>query len=432
MPRPYRKNNNLDQNHADGEDVSSSNTRTGPKTTVQMMLGIIGVLLVVVGVGFSSFSGSLQSCFAESMMSSTLSTTIHTETQGGGTCKENSPNLMWDSTNATVMGYATGYPIVTYKKFVGSLRNSGFKGNIILALAPDVEDKIVEYLTSRNVIMHRVEYTTCTHELIGGGGVDEKELQSCLAPYAHLKARWGRFPLYKDYLQACSTCTGPVLVTDVRDVFFQKDPFGSGDPYPTGLQVFQEHAKQTTTSHWLVDDIIRKCKGSNDPLLGRNLPHLCSGTTIGTRQAMLNYLDIMHEEMKVWMDTPSCRFKISSDDQSIHNYLYYNGKLPFAESIPNRAGIVHTIGYQAAQVWVLHDAFQKAFPQETPETVALAPMRQIKIRSQKWIQSQFDLTDEEGFITNFDNTRSRVVHHYDRFGMYCDWWFSMFSGLPDS
>lgn len=36
--------------------------------------------------------------------------------------------VMNDSTNATVMGMATGYNVGVYKRFVGSLRNSGYKG----------------------------------------------------------------------------------------------------------------------------------------------------------------------------------------------------------------------------------------------------------------------------------------------------------------
>lgn len=36
--------------------------------------------------------------------------------------------IMNDSTNATVMGMATGYDIKVFKQFVGSLRNSGYKG----------------------------------------------------------------------------------------------------------------------------------------------------------------------------------------------------------------------------------------------------------------------------------------------------------------
>jgi hypothetical protein len=42
-------------------------------------------------------------------------------------------------------------------------------------------------------------------------------------------------------------------------------------------------------------------------------PMLCSGTTIGTRAAMLKYLEAMYEEMKVWIGTSKCRFNLNGD-----------------------------------------------------------------------------------------------------------------------
>jgi len=75
---------------------------------------------------------------------------------------------------------------------------------------------------------------------------------------------------------------------------------------------------------------------------------LCSGTTIGTRAAMLKYLEAMYGEMKVWINDRKCHYGINGDDQSIHNYLFYTGQLPFAQSIPNRVGIVNTAGVEAA------------------------------------------------------------------------------------
>lgn len=36
--------------------------------------------------------------------------------------------VMTDSSNATVMGMATGYNVGVYKRFVGSLRKTGYKG----------------------------------------------------------------------------------------------------------------------------------------------------------------------------------------------------------------------------------------------------------------------------------------------------------------
>lgn len=56
--------------------------------------------------------------------------------------------------------------------------------------------------------------------------------------------RWSRFPLIRDWLAGCETCTGPVLIMDVRDSYFQLDPFGPGSPVVEGLQVFEEPPHQ--------------------------------------------------------------------------------------------------------------------------------------------------------------------------------------------
>ena len=148
----------------------------------------------------------------------------------------------------------------------------------------------------------------------------------------------------RDHLKECESCTGPVLISDVRDAFFQQDPFGDGAPKVNGLQVFEEYKFQKTT-HWLVKGPVSKCKG-----LVIDETMLCSGTTIGTREAMLEYLGIMEQEMTDWMKDPKCCCnQMNGDDQSIHNYLFYTGRFPFATAIKNRMGIVHTVGKQAGE-----------------------------------------------------------------------------------
>lgn len=424
MARPERRKGGMK-----GAPSTNTSSGGGGGAALRMIIRALGIVMVVVAVGILSSSGPLQSCLVDSVAAHAI--TAQTESSSSGPPEQ---PLMWDSTNATVMGYATGYAVPTYKKFVGSLRNSGFKGHIILAIAPDADEKVTNYLASRNVIMHKVKFIECTYELMKEEeetSPHDRETRTCMAPYAHLKARWGRFPLLRDYLEECKTCTGPVLVSDVRDTLFQRDPFGSGDPEPKGLQVFQEFVG-LRTDNWIVDHIIRMCKGDDDPLLGKRLPMLCSGTTIGTRQAMLDYLDAMHDEMKIWMNTPSCRLQISADDQSIHNYLYYNGKFKNAESIPNRMGIVHTIGNPGARIHELAMEYQKVHNVSIPEHQQLAPLRMMKSKTQRWMAKEFSMTDDEGFVLDFDGTRSRVVHQYDRLGLFMETWFTQFSGLVDT
>jgi hypothetical protein len=279
-------------------------------------------------------------------------TTRRTETDTGVDVSDpalyDSIDLQGDSSTATVMGMASGYDLDVYQRFVGSLRKSGYKGHIILGVAPNVNPNVLEYFSYRNVTAKVQKWVDCTYKDDSKKN-DIFNRTTCAGPYPDIKIRWSRFPLARDWLQECATCTGPVLVMDVRDSLFQLDPFGPGSSVVTGLQVFQEHPSQTT-KHWLTHWPILGCKG-----VEYDLPMLCSGTTVGTRAAMLKYLDIMYAEMQVWISDPKCRFEIDGDDQSIHNYLFYSGQLPFATSIPNRAGgIVNTVGVEGAKIFNAH------------------------------------------------------------------------------
>jgi hypothetical protein len=49
---------------------------------------------------------------------------------------------------------------------------------------------------------------------------------------------------------------------------------------------------------------------------------LCSGSTMGTREGILNYVKAMQAEFDAWLRVEKCRFDIIGDDQSIHDFLY--------------------------------------------------------------------------------------------------------------
>jgi hypothetical protein len=109
-----------------------------------------------------------------------------------------------ESSTATVMAMATGYSLLDYQHFVGSLRKTGFNGNIILAVAPNIENDIELYLLSKEVIIKKVQYVKCSHitkkELINKtldeiDSSHDRELVTCLYPYSNLKHRWGKFQL---------------------------------------------------------------------------------------------------------------------------------------------------------------------------------------------------------------------------------------------
>lgn len=314
-----------------------------------------------------------------------------------------SPPLRYDSSDATVMAYATGYDLDVYQRYVGSLRNSGFKGKIILAVSNEMKDGVEEYLSSQNVTFHHSLIVNCTYALgkiAEGEGQHQQEAKTCVHPYPDLKARWSRFPLLRDYLVACSECTGPVLISDFRDVFFQRDPFGDGTLHVTGLEVFEED-KQQMTDHWIVNFPVANCKNTSFVE-----PMLCSGTTIGTRVAMIQYLTIMEQEMHEWMKDPNCCCNLlNGDDQSIHNYLFYAGKLPFAKAIPNRIGTINTVGVQASKILHAHKSNRVEFLKVDQYKAAAMPFDGSD-GNYNWIGDHFGMTDKE--VSNACSTSTNV------------------------
>lgn len=351
---------------------------------------------------------------------------------------------------ATVMAMATGYALKDYKRFVGSLRKTGFEGNIILAVAPDIDTACETYLASQNVFLHKVQHTTCSHPVKKGAKVKipknshERELVTCLHPYPKLKHRWARFPLLRDYLLHCGghanpevQCGGPVLITDMRDTFFQRNPFGTEAPKVTGLQLFAEHYTIRTT-HWLVDWPVGDCKGVH-----YDEPMLCSGTTIGTRQAMLDYLRIFHEEMNLWMESPKCCcFETNGDDQSMHNYMYYSHMLDGVDGgvtvSKNRNGLVHTAGAQLSMIYNTHTQQKKELrealknPNKPTRDAHHHPLDKSydeKDDTKNWLGLHYGLTDQDGYFVDYDGSRSFVVHQYDRIGSHFVNWLDKNQGI---
>lgn len=345
------------------------------------------------------------------------------------------PSSPQESTYATVMGMATGYNVGAYQRFVGSLRRTGYQGNIILVISPDPQPGVEDYLRSQNVTTKKLRVVNCSTAIISSTSkikrdVHAQEVMTCADPYPDLKIRWGRFALLRDYLEECTSCTGPVLVADVRDTFFQRDPFGPEAahlvPQPGELQVFEEHRTMRTT-HWLVKRPVETCKR----IQIFDEPMLCSGTTIGARDAMLRYLTDMVTEMRVWMKKRTCCCnQMSGDDQSIHNYLYYSGKLPYAVPQKNRAGLVHTVGSQGAMFFnEKRKRNMEELQMEQGPASRKAYTSEAEENQGQWLGLQHDLTDAQGFFIDFNGERSFVVHQYDRFGQPLQKWFDNKSGL---
>jgi hypothetical protein len=160
--------------------------------------------------------------------------------------------------------------------------------------------------------------------------------QESLAQIA-LPLFYRRHLLYLQYLRDRQREFDRVFITDIRDVFFQADPFAWRQP--EGLHVFLLDGVHTVKSSQL-------CRNWTENQFGRTdaTPHLdkavsCAGTTFGDAGAMVNYLSQMVETS---LRARKLRKMVAGDDQAVHNYLIYEKLLPSATLYTNGSGPVMT------------------------------------------------------------------------------------------
>ncbi|HEY3673395.1 MAG TPA: hypothetical protein VGN51_20840 [Acidimicrobiia bacterium] len=293
------------------------------------------------------------------------------------------------SANAVVMGCVTTLSADHFVPFYASLRSSGFDGHTCVIVArtkprdqaqlQELVDEIVlvderypqvvpgvalrgMLWTKRTRGLRRHFPTACRwycrarHVRPGGEAANGLELR--LQGLQSL-----RYDCYRRYLRERPEFTH-VLISDLRDVVFQGDPFV--DP-PTGLEVFLEEPESTFAvdgfnRRW-IDDLY----GSAGVQTLGSQTVSCSGVTCGTREAMLAYLDAMCEEVDQHLPP------LGAHDQAIHNWLLYHGGLGEPAIVANGYGRVLTMGEQ--------------------RTVDVAP---------------------DGRVLNRDGTVPPVLHQYDR------------------
>lgn len=115
----------------------------------------------------------------------------------------------------------------------------------------------------------------------------------------------------RDFLRA--RCFGNVLLSDVRDVFFQADPFA----HPPELEVAMEDnafGACPINDKWFQHSYGQR---AFDTMKGR--PIFCSGTILGTHARIQEHLRTMCAQVR---GLTSWRF--GGQDQAVHNHIVHN------------------------------------------------------------------------------------------------------------
>lgn len=253
-------------------------------------------------------------------------------------------------TRDLVMGLAANYGIPELAPFVLSLRQSGYAGDIVL-LTYGCDSSTAAFLRAHRVRM--VPFTGLS-----------------AMPMSMNSARMFRYLdwLLELYLNAPDAIEyGRILLTDIRDVVFQGDPFKRA---PQGRVLFFLETDRTIGACPINGDWMARAYG---PAVAGELaqqPVSCAGTVMGTPDGLVEYL--AHMVRDILRVHPQHRF--SGVDQAIHNHILARQLIDGAVAVRN-GGVVMTVPSS-----------------DEPGMRMLA----------------------DGAITNPDGSRSEVVHQYDR------------------
>jgi hypothetical protein len=142
-----------------------------------------------------------------------------------------------------------------------------------------------------------------------------------------------RFPVWYLYLIRHRARFKRVMLSDVRDVLFQRNPFDF--PFDGTLCVFLEDENMTieTCSH--TRPLVLNGFGADVFHQIESRPVACGGVTMGTTDSILRYLRCMIDESTGLLD---------HYNQGIHNVLLYRGAFDPVHVFRNEVGPVLTLG----------------------------------------------------------------------------------------
>ncbi len=157
---------------------------------------------------------------------------------------------------------------------------------------------------------------------------------------AHLSAplsipHVSRYYHYYRYLSRRAEQYKNVMLTDVRDVFFQRDPFAF--QIRDQVHCFLEFEGETLGSQSHNRAWLRGVYGENVLRQLADRPISCSGVTIGPTSGILEYLRAMVNALV------SVPVQWAGVDQGVHNYVAYTGLAGDVAFTPNRGGPVATL-----------------------------------------------------------------------------------------
>jgi hypothetical protein len=228
-------------------------------------------------------------------------------------------------TRNLIMGAVWDTPLEHIETFVHSARRNYYSGDLALFVdgMPPLE---MRALREMGVLV--VQAPAFDRSKVSGNGM--------------------RYKFYLDFLNM-QPFYKSVMLTDVRDVVIQRDPFTwDGLGCSDCLHVFLEEGKRIEECPWNSGWVeVIYGKEAFDAIKHNSIS--CSGVTLGTFKTIYDYVVLMVTQLN------ATTVKLGGIDQGVHNYLLWNDLLPQPVAVhDNGHGAVLTMGYMGGEYLQTH------------------------------------------------------------------------------
>jgi len=245
-----------------------------------------------------------------------------------------------------IISAATGYGEADLQPFLRSIELSCPTSRVFL-IVKKRDRALMEKMSHRFRFLHPV-YTGWKFNR--GGKVFRSLARAVIRDnFTTRRSQWialGRYPLHimlerfffaLDIVRTHGHSLHNVLLTDSRDVVFQKNPFEFIDGNAVSGLEEQTIGRCSINTGWLTHLYGRE---ACDWLSDRKI--ICAGVTMGPAKEIEAYLTGMCSE--IWRMLYKVAL-VAQYDQGIHNYLIYKGRLPVKLS-NNGDGIIATLHHE--------------------------------------------------------------------------------------
>ena len=231
-------------------------------------------------------------------------------------------------TSDLIMGAVDGYDFYEIEPFLVTLGQSGYRGHLALFAGRQISSR-----TKRKIAALAAEVVEFGDRFPFVPSPHPDNVTALPEPIHICNFRYF---LYYDYLLKRGRNFRNVLITDVRDVMFQRDPFEAG--LSDAVHVAMENpaipiGRCPWTAPWVV-------AAYGDETLRQLETHAmsCSGTTMAPVALMMDYLRLMLSEIQ------RMRSGAAYLDQAAHNVVLHRKAMAAVRRLQNFDGPILTIG----------------------------------------------------------------------------------------